>query len=299
MEITTSSFAEAYSILRKELLQAPEIAPRGLKTKELLGVTIHLTNPRNRLGFHPDRHYSLPLAITESIMLFSDSDRLEHLEYISPILKQYSDTGKTLHGSYGNRIHTHIQDILRKFEEDESTRQAILPIIRPYDLRVVTKDFPCNLLLNLLIRDNKLHLFVFARSIDFSLGFQYDTFVFCTFLEILANTLNLEIGELHYSITSLHVYEDYYQKLNNIETMRPIEFKVDYQLKDMPRLISLIEELRFLQDESKFEDTGFDHILQAFWRKKQHLYYKPMPITEFSFADQFLRYELKEERKTA
>ncbi len=294
MEFIVNSFSEAYVQIREQLLQAPEIAPRGMKTKELLGVTIHLTNPRNRLGFHKDRHYPLTLMIAEAIMLFSDSDQLAHLKYINPRMEMYSDNGKTLWGSYGNRIHTHIQDVLRKLEEDKDTRQAILPIIRPYDLKAVTKDFPCTQFLQLMIRNNKLHMFTVMRSNDFGWGLQFDLPAFTIFQEIIANTLHLEIGEYWHIANSMHIYDYHYELLEKIDRLEPIEFAVPYILEHMPRLINIVERLPYLIDDSEmFEDTPFDAILRSFWRKKKNLPYQIMPYTDFSWVDQFMRYKVK------
>lgn len=296
MQISVDSFAEAYSILRKELLEAPLVAPRGLKTKELLGTTIHLRNPRNRLGFHKDRGYSLPLMIAEAIMLFSDSDRLEHLAFINPRMKMYSDTGSTLFGAYGNRIHTNIQDVLRKLKDDSSTRQAVLPIIRPYDLRVVTKDFPCTQVLQLMIRDSKLHMFTTMRSNDFGWGLQYDLPVFTIFQEILANTLQVEVGEYWHTANSLHIYDYHFDLLEKIEALDPVEFEVYYELEHMSALSDVVSAIHKLKHaDLEKEVSQFLMILHSFLRRKQHLSYQRLP-DYLDWANQFLEYELNNDK---
>lgn len=296
MQISVDSFAEAYSLLRKELLEAPLVAPRGMKTKELLGTTIHLRNPRNRLGFHKDRGYSLPLMIAEAIMLFSDSDRLEHLAFINPRMKMYSDTGSTLFGAYGNRIHTNIQDVLRKLKDDSSTRQAVLPIIRPYDLRVVTKDFPCTQVLQLMIRDNKLHMFTTMRSNDFGWGLQYDLPVFTIFQEILANTLQVEVGEYWHTANSLHIYDYHFDLLEKIEALDPVEFEVHYELEHMNALSDVVSVIHKLQHtDLEKEVSQFLMILHSFLRRKQHLSYQRLP-DYLDWANQFLEYELNNDK---
>jgi thymidylate synthase len=294
MQITVDSYAEAYTLLRSELLTAKSVCPRGKATKEVLGVTIHLKNPRARLGWHPDRKYSLPLYVAESVMLFSASDSVEHLAYINPRMQLFSDNGKTLYGAYGNRIHNEIRDVIRKLKEDPDTRQAVLPIIREFDLRVQTKDFPCTQVLQFMIREKKLHLFVTMRSNDFIWGLQYDLPVFTTFQEIIANTLGLEVGEYWHTANSLHVYDYHFELLDAIQTLHSIEFSVPYKLGDMDSIYPLVAQIHEGYSNAVFSfpeyaSSLFHRTLKAFLDKKERRPFEPFP-QELQWAEQFVQY---------
>jgi thymidylate synthase len=235
MEIIADSFAELYKQGRAILLEKGEtIAPRGFKTKEVTGIAFVLTNPRNRLGYHKIRRFSLPFAIGETIMLFADTNEIAPLARINKRMHQFSDDGKTTHGNYGYRIAKYIERIVEKLQHDPTTRQAILPIYCEKDMFIVSKDIPCTLALHFLVRNNKLDLIVTMRSNDFFWGFPYDLFMFTSLQEVIANTLQVEVGTYRHQVSSLHVYTERHENLlNEIEIMEPVEIQLPYDVMDM------------------------------------------------------------------
>ncbi len=235
MEIIAESFAELYTQGRALLLEKGEtIAPRGFETREVTGVTFSLTNPRNRLGYHKARRFSLPFAIGETIMLFADTNEIAPLARINKRMHQFSDDGKTTHGNYGFRIAKHIERIVEKLQNDPTTRQAILPIYAEKDISVVSKDIPCTLALHFFVRNKRLHLIVTMRSNDFFWGFPYDLFMFTSLQEVVANTLQIEVGTYRHQVSSLHVYTERHENLlSEIETMEPVEIQLPYDVMDM------------------------------------------------------------------
>jgi thymidylate synthase len=235
MEIIADSFAELYKQGRAVLLEKGEtIAPRGFETKEVTAIAFVLTNPRNRLGYHKVRRFSLPFAIGETIMLFADTNEIAPLARINKRMHQFSDDGKTTHGNYGYRIAKYIERIVEKLQHDPTTRQAILPIYGEKDITTVSKDIPCTLALHFLVRNNKLDLIVTMRSNDFFWGFPYDLFMFTSLQEVIANTLQIEVGTYRHQVSSLHVYTERHENLlNEIETMEPVEIQLPYDVMDM------------------------------------------------------------------
>ena len=91
--------------------------------------------------------------------------------------------------------------------EDVNTRQAIVRINKPKHLYHGSKDIPCTMYLNFLIRGDRLHLIVRMRSNDLTFGFPYDIVYFSKLLHDMANDLDIEPGPIHFSADSCHIYE--------------------------------------------------------------------------------------------
>jgi thymidylate synthase len=72
--------------------------------------------------------------------------------------------------------------VLEELKNDPDSRRAVMHINQPPDLgRAVgagSKDVPCTMSLQLLIRDRKLHMHVLMRSNDVVWGMPYDVFSF-------------------------------------------------------------------------------------------------------------------------
>lgn len=293
MYVDVDSFAEAYTQIRTALLDAPHAAPRGLNTRELLGVTIHLRNPRSRLIYHPNRKYSLPLMCAEATCLFTPSNALAPLAYINPRMKQFSDDGHTLYGAYGARIHTSLRRIIKKLKSDEESRQAILMIARPEDLFATTKDFPCTMTIQFLLRENKLHMFVNMRSNDFWWGTQYDIPVFAVLQEVLANELECAVGTYQHSTASMHVYEHFVPSLEFIDQVIPVEFAIDYTIATMELLAMTVHNLSTMEPETvtSFTQGPFEEIFAQFLAYKKNRHYTSQlhqSIWAKPFLDTFL-----------
>lgn len=208
-------------------------APRGVKTKELLGVQLVLTDPRARVPLLTHRKFSLSYAMGELAWYLSGSDSLKFMERYAPSYKRFSDDGKRLHGAYGPRIFAKnklddncyyesvgdlrcdgvvdqrsqwekCKEILQK---DPDSRQAVIAIYGKNDCGVVTKDMPCTLSLQFLQRDGRLNMVVNMRSNDLWLGGLYDVFCFTALQELMANELEIPLGTYYHHVGSFHLYE--------------------------------------------------------------------------------------------
>lgn len=221
--IKVETFAEVYEKMRPLLLNADEVSPRGMKTKEILNGSFCITNPRSRLVYHKDRKFNLIYAIAESLLLFDSSNEVKYYSFFNQKMYDFSDDGKTLNGCYGKRVNHLISRFVDKLKNDKDTRQAILTIYCN-DFKSKTKDTPCTLNLHCMIRNNKLNLHVYMRSNDFIWGTQYDVFNFTMFQEVIANELGIDVGEYYHTASSLHVYEQHFEMLENIEKVEQIDF---------------------------------------------------------------------------
>jgi len=225
MFVQGDTFCNVFKKLRKVLLDAPVIAPRGQKTKELLSVSIELTNPRNRLIYHPKRKYNYAFCVAEMISYLAGINSVQYIDFWNSNYKQFSDNQVNFQGNYGERLKLYMYELVMKLRSDPDTRQATLSIYNSNDMIRETKDVPCTIALDFKVRDNKLHLHTFMRSNDLIFGLQYDLPVFTMIQEIIANTLGVELGNYNHTTASLHVYERHWNLLQEMIDIEDIKME--------------------------------------------------------------------------
>jgi len=208
--------AEIYKVIYNDVINADIIAPRGLKTKEIICPQILIKNPRNRLAYHKDRKFSLKYALVESLLLIGKTNELKYFEKFNKNMINFSDDGKILYGSYGYRIADFILQIINKITKDESSRQIVIPILKIEDVIKDVKDIPCTINMQIIIRDNKLNMITNMRSNDIIWGLPYDVFMFTILQEVIANTLGYELGWYLHRPVSLHLYENFFELFENV-----------------------------------------------------------------------------------
>lgn len=223
MFIQGNTFCNIFKELRKALLVAPVVAPRGQKTKELLSVSIELINPRNRLIYHLERKYNYAFNVAEMISYLAGINSVQYMDFWNSNYKQFSDNRVNFRGNYGERLKFYIPELIEKLKNDSDTRQATLSVYSSEDMMRKTKDTPCTLALDFKIRDKKLYLHVFMRSNDLIFGLQYDLPAFTMIQEIIANTLGVELGNYNHTTASLHVYERHWELLKEMKDVKAIK----------------------------------------------------------------------------
>ena len=202
---------------------------RNGKVRELTFVNFSIDNPLDREITLLERKHSIAAQIAETMWVLSGSNNIEWLSNYLPRAKDYSDDGKTWRGAYGKRLRAwprrdgsgdvidqlrYVVDLLKK---DPDSRQAVMTIFDPVVDTTPGKDIPCNNWLHFLIRDNQLHLHISVRSNDLIWGWSgINYFEWSTLLEVVANLLDVEVGKMHFSISSLHVYEPHWQRAREI-----------------------------------------------------------------------------------
>jgi thymidylate synthase len=207
--------------------QGKESAPRGKRIKELKSLTVKIENPKKRILTLPIRKISLPFAFGELVWYLSGRNDLAMMEYYSKMMASFSDDGKTLNSAYGYRIFgkhpllpfdqwANVVSILRL---DPDSRQAVIHLHTPNNMK--TKDEVCTLSLQFMIREGKLDMYTTMRSNDIVWGFTYDVFSFTTFQELMANELDVEVGEYYHTANSMHVYEKDFELLNDVLKLYP------------------------------------------------------------------------------
>jgi thymidylate synthase len=116
--------------------------------------------------------------------------------------------------TYGGRIFSFTETInqvdefiLPLLTRDPYSRRAVISIYDPQtDSSVLNKNTPGMLFIQLLIRNNKLHLFATIRSNDVFFGFPANSYQLFSLQEHLAKKLNTQLGSLTITSTSAHIF---------------------------------------------------------------------------------------------
>lgn len=258
-------------VLQSLLKEGREAEPRGLRTLELLGVSLALRRPRRRCVVHPTRRWSLPAAIGEFAWHVSGSRDLAFIGYYFKRWKQLSDDPTSVQGScYGYRIFNRYRDgqtnwdrMIRVLRTDPSSRRAVLDV---YDSEISldpsVKDSPCACTLQFLIRDGRLHLIAHMRSNDVIWGLPYDVFFFTMLQELLAHELERPLGTYTHMVGSLHLYQHHFELAREILRSRsdtPFEMPPMAVFGHLPRFLEIESRLRLGADASL-------DVLDPYWR---------------------------------
>lgn len=204
-------------VLERLLALDSEIKATRGTTKELLGVLLHLKNPRARLSRTETKGKPFS-AIGELLWYLSGSNELSFIYYY---IKQYaddSDDGLTIYGGYGPRLlnargkYNQVENVINLLKARPASRKAVIQLFDAKDIDSEHKEIPCTCNLQFFVRDEKLHMMTHMRSNDAFLGLPHDIFAFTMLQEIIARELSVELGEYRHSVGSLHLYESSYKK---------------------------------------------------------------------------------------
>src|SRR5690606_7299134 len=188
-------------LCRALLLRGDEVSPRGMATRELLGVTFQIEDPRDRLTTLGARKWSPSLAVAELSWHLRGDENVDALAFYTPRWREFADSYGVVRGScYGARIFTpgnngrsqwdNVRNLLKR---DKETRRAVLNFRGEEDVSSLTNDLSCTNTIQFIARDGKLHAFTSMRSNDAIWGVPYDVFLFTCLQELMALEVGLEV----------------------------------------------------------------------------------------------------------
>ena len=207
-------------------------APRGMAIIELINCTIIVSDPTHCLLIHPSRQTSKKYVAAEILWYLSGSKSVDEIGQYAEMWKKVADDDGNVNSNYGDLIfNPHIlrsSESLSQFEwcrrtleYDIDSRQAVLNLnLLEHKVRE-TKDFPCTLSLQFIVRENKLHMITNMRSNDFIFGFMND-FPFFSFVQQTMHSAllhcypTLELGKYIHNAASLHIYERHYKLMGDV-----------------------------------------------------------------------------------
>lgn len=205
-------------LLRKIMTEGQNVEPRGKRTLELLShkCEVDMRWPVNDCS---KRNLGYKFMCAEAWWIMTGQNRLNLIEPFSKTIKNFSDDGVFFFGAYGPRIVDQLPHIIKSLRNDRETRQAVLTTWRPSPPD--SKDIPCTVAIQFVIREWKLHCIVYMRSSDAWLGVPYDWFNFAMLsggicLLLASRGLRVELGTLHFNAGSQHLYEENFEVVNDL-----------------------------------------------------------------------------------
>lgn len=193
--------------------------------KEMLDVKTHIKNPYRRCVGGFNRNINIFFLMAEAMWISMGCRDVEFLAMFNSNMKKYSDDGEVFHAPYGWRMrhwgirsedkfitdgdkgYDQVVAAIKLLDENPNTRQVVMNIWNPnFDLGFQTKDMPCNDIVMLKIRDGKLITTIGNRSNDLHLGLPTNIFQFSFLTELMAASLNVQLGTQTHNSQSLHIY---------------------------------------------------------------------------------------------
>lgn len=216
MEIKSNSIDKIYNKLCVALQKAPEV--NG--TREINNVKITLTNILDNVV--SCRNISISYALGELLWYFTGRNDVEFISKFGSMWSRISDDGVTNNSAYGYVLmkkhgFNQIEKIIELLKKDPTSRRAVLNINQANEHVIETKDEPCTIALQFLIRDNMLHCTTIMRSNDIWFGFPYDVIFFTELQKYIASRLNVGFGEYTHFAVSLHLYDRDSEKIRHLK----------------------------------------------------------------------------------
>jgi thymidylate synthase len=237
MTITTEVWKQALYTIMKSGREVSPLSPgavwRGSMNFELLAhqtvVPMFMpvvTSLQRKMGYR--------FLCAEAAWILSGDNRMATIAPYAKSIKELSDDGLRYFGAYGPKIVDQLSFVVDTLFKDLSSRQAVINIWREQPRP--SKDTPCTLSLQFLIRGGSLSCVATMRSSDIVKGWCYDVFNFSMIAAVVALELrnraanhpisddratleNLNLKNLYLTAGSQHLYKmDWDMAANAINT---------------------------------------------------------------------------------
>lgn len=219
------------------------VNPRQRETKELSpsSFTFDMTRPvlNNRA-----RKLGYKFMLAEAAWIMSGMNTVRDIAPFSNRISEFSDDGFFFKGAYGPKVVDQLPYVVETLAKDTSSRQAVINIWRENPRG--SKDVPCTLSLQFLIRDQTLNCVATMRSSDAWLGLPYDSFNFTMISSgviLLYRSMTgkyLELGSLTINAGSGHIYADNYKGVTECLKDRCPAFERDVDASLIFRDLSIV-----------------------------------------------------------
>lgn len=199
---------------------------------EIMNAQVCLTNVDNNII--SIRNISKVYLMAELTWYFAGRNDVAFIGAFAKKWKDLSDDGITNNSAYGYLLKSgygfnQIEKVIELLKKDPMSRRAVININVPNVFVIETKDEPCTIALQFLIRNKKLYCTAIMRSNDIWYGFPYDVAFFTELQKYIATRLEIEPGDYTHFATSLHVYEKDRKQISKINLRKsdPVIFNRD------------------------------------------------------------------------
>lgn len=163
--------------------------------------------PKTRLGFKTYTSY----ALAEAAWYMSRDRRVDWISKYGPIWNDMKDPQGLVNSNYGYQLYTN-NDLTRTLELNKPVYYNIIN----YENSVSVYDVPCNNFVVAELRNDGLHMYSLARSIDLIYGLPFDMIALQAFGYKLLQQQNINsyVSAVTFEIIDAHVYDSMIQKLD-------------------------------------------------------------------------------------
>lgn len=233
LNMRATNATDAFVKINEHLMCYPEheLEVRGLKTKEVTNFRIAIEDPTSNIVAVKNRNISLRYMVGELCWYLRGSDKTGEIAHYSKFWNKISDDGVHANSAYGKRLFydrcglgldnkSQFDYVIDELRRDKYSRKAVMTIYKPTD-SMESKDNPCTLSLQFLIRKDQLDLTVTMRSNDLYFGFCYDVTFFTLIQQMVHEKMSwmypeLIIGNYFHNAGSMHMYEKDFAKAESV-----------------------------------------------------------------------------------
>jgi thymidylate synthase len=177
--------------------------------------------------FDQEAIFGQPTEYVEREMLWYRSQSLNVNDIpgkVPEIWKRVADKDGLINSNYGWMIwspdnYNQLAHVIKELSENRTSRRAIAIYNRPSMWLEYNKngrdDFCCTNAVSYFVRDNKVNANVQMRSNDSVYGSKNDRFWQLTVLKIVADALGLDVGDIYWNASTLHIYDTHFYLVDN------------------------------------------------------------------------------------
>ena len=205
---------DAFEMLYQDIMNEGE---DFANTKAKFNVSFTVQDPLDKVIKTPERKFNQDYAEYEWCWYQNGNRDASEIAERAKIWKQMMIPGTNeVNSNYGYfwNYNNQLVKVIDELKRNKETRRAIVVHYILHEIDRYKYDTPCNDVLNFYIKDDKLHLTVFARSIDLVFGFCNDQYTFAKLMDHVSRKTGYEVGQMHWFITNLHIYPRHYDMFN-------------------------------------------------------------------------------------
>ena len=208
---------KAFSYYKKQIL---DYGVDFDNTKALFNVGFTIVNPMDNLIKCDQRKWKYNYAESEWQWYLTGLPNVKMLGEIygkvPEIWERMANEEGYVNSNYGYQWQRHYQldMVVEMLKKNPNTRQATISIFDGKEREKYDKDTPCTYAIQFTILDNKLNMCVTMRSNDLWYGFCNDQYCFSRLQLMVADKLEIRLGEYYHFAHNLHLYNNIIEKIN-------------------------------------------------------------------------------------
>lgn len=244
-----------YEMFQRTMNEGFELAPRGLKIKEIRNLQIEI-DPTYPFMMFSDRNYDINYFKKEMLWKLGANRMDDSIKQHAKMWESVQNPDGSFNSNYGHYWfgpQMGFWNVVHELIRDKDSRQAVIPMLSKEHMTPETVDRVCTTAVGFHIRGNQLHMSVQMRSSDqvFGLGTDIPTFAFLyrLVLAVLQDHYYLLYGPISITAMSSHIYERHFEMVSKILNRGLLD--KDFKSIEMPWFKSSAEAIACISSKGK------------------------------------------------